>query len=211
MIDLDAAKCDVADTRRLDRYALKHIFTLEAKTKLLLLVRVSEDEALFAGKGAAAHELQQLPTKMISGSEYYQLKCMLTDVTDHIQLTSGVGYSEKQFKKAFERWTGGFCIQLDGVAKAFHMNWKQIILNPSVFMFFGAPLSMGRSFDNIFSKLTNLDLLHARFLAYYDEFEGDVNACIGLYNAYLQKRLSILEAMCKKMDKESSEIDGGVF
>ena len=195
----------------LDRYTLEHIFALDAKTKLLLLIRVSDDEALFAGEGAAAHELQQLPTNMISESKYYQLKGMLTDVTDHIQLTSGVGYSEKQFKEAFERGTGGFCIQLDGVAKAFHMNWKQIILNPSVFMFFGAPLSMGRSFYNIFSKLTKLDSFHARFCAYYDEFKGDVNACLGLYNVILQKRLSIFEAMCKKMDKESNKIGGGVF
>ena len=38
LIDMDAAKCEVSQIQRLDRYSLKHIITLPEQTKLLLLV-----------------------------------------------------------------------------------------------------------------------------------------------------------------------------
>ena len=40
VLDMEAANCEVANTRRLDRYPLEHLLTLENKSRLLLLVRI---------------------------------------------------------------------------------------------------------------------------------------------------------------------------
>ena len=50
--DMPAAKCEVVDTRRLDRYPLERMFTLDHKTRLLFLVRVLDDAKMFNSKGS---------------------------------------------------------------------------------------------------------------------------------------------------------------
>ena len=59
--------------------------------------------------------------------------------------------------------------------------------NPKSFKFFGPQLSQTRAMDSIFESVKNSDTLYHRFKRYYDEFKGDVNACVALYNAYLYK------------------------
>ena len=78
-VDTDAANCSVTDTRRLDRYSLEYIFTLPRHSSLLLLVRVSDDRALFDGKATKVDALQNVPRKTICGDQYYQLRCRLSD------------------------------------------------------------------------------------------------------------------------------------
>ena len=42
VINLDAANCNVTDTRRLSHCILKHVMTLPAKAPILMLVRVAD-------------------------------------------------------------------------------------------------------------------------------------------------------------------------
>ena len=58
IIDMAAANCEVTDTRKLSRYPIEHIWTLDEGTPLLLLVEVSDDAKLFNGKGAVADASQ---------------------------------------------------------------------------------------------------------------------------------------------------------
>ena len=177
IVDLPAATCKVIDTRRLDRYSLEHILTLDHHTPLLLLVRVLDDAVMFSGRGSHVCALQNTPKKMINGVEYYQLKCTLSDVNTHKLVTCGA-YSVDQFEKEFKTGKAGFQIHFVGTDKKAAFTWKEIISSPLTFMFFGPPLTKSRSFDLIFHRVRSMDTLHSRFLAYYNETVGDLNACL---------------------------------
>ena len=107
VVDVDARNCEVVDTRRLDRYPLEHIFTLQQNTQLLLLVRVIDDGRMFSSKGSQVGAIQDLPRKNINGFEYFQLKCNLSEVSDNQQLHSGV-CTQGQFEEDFKRGRGDF-------------------------------------------------------------------------------------------------------
>ena len=188
---MPAAACEVVDTRRLDRYPLEQILTLDHHTPLLLLVRVLDDSTMFSGRGGLVRALQNLPTKMINGFEYYQLKCTLSDVTTHKLVTCGA-YSEDKFKNEFKFGKAGFQVQFVETDKKAAFTWKEIISSPLTFMFFGPPLTKSRSFDHIFHEVKSMNTLHARLLAYYNETVGDLNACLFLKSAYLHGEIKIM-------------------
>ena len=128
------------------------------------------------GKAAAVHAEQGLEKRTISGEEYYQLKGFILELKDS-------GYKEKDFKHNFFEGHGGFVVLFDGTSHQKHMIWKNIVVyNPSTFVFFGPPLDMNCSYDNLFNG-TNASNMHKRFLTFYDHFEGDVNACLCLLNS----------------------------
>ena len=105
----------------------------------------------------------------------------------------------------------GFKVRFDGTEYDQHVNWKWIINNPSSLMIFGPPREVNRSFDDIFIHVKGIQGLHQRFLAYYDEFEGDVKACLSLYNSYLASRLVLAD---KQMDAHlatQKNYDGNIF
>ena len=89
IIDMEAANCDVTDTRRLSRYCLEHILTLAAGHRILLLVRVESNPKLFS-KRWKVNEMQKLPNRVIGGKEYYQLRCKLDDVSQNELATIAV-------------------------------------------------------------------------------------------------------------------------
>ena len=209
-VDTEAINCQVVETRRLDRYPLEHLLSLKLNTQLLLLVRVSEDDNMFSSKGRHVCGMQNIPTKNINGIEYFQLKCKLSDVNDNLQINSGV-YKKSQFENDFKKGKAGFQVQFDGTDEKAHFTWLRIISSPLTFMFFGPPLTKSRSFDSIFLSLKSLNTVHARFLAYYNEFVGDLIACLFLKNAYLHRRLAIMESNANKKAKESRTISGSIF
>ena len=53
---MNVADCKITNIFRLDCYCLEHIFTLQEKINLLLLVSAGNDCALLEGTGAAVHE-----------------------------------------------------------------------------------------------------------------------------------------------------------
>mmetsp|Transcript_24342 Transcript_24342/g.39569 ORF Transcript_24342/g.39569 Transcript_24342/m.39569 type:complete len:102 (-) Transcript_24342:6-311(-) len=55
MIDMDTATCNITDTRRLSHYSFKHLLTLPAVTKLLLLVVEADDTNVFKNCGYPVH------------------------------------------------------------------------------------------------------------------------------------------------------------
>ena len=65
-------------------------------------------------------------------------------------------------------------------------------------MFFFVPLLQNHSFDSIFKTADNLSSIRHHFLCYYDEFEGDVVACLAFYNVYLHRQATVLAEQIKK-------------
>ena len=199
--------------RGLNRYALEQLLLTKAKTKLLMLVAVDDDETLFGGLGAKINKQQDLGLASISGRSYYRLKCTIVD-SNRDQLLYGVTagmYSEKQFKTGFGNREGGFVLQFDDAEKPRHFNWRDAIDFPSSFMFFGTLLSQTRSYDSIFHSAKSLSTIYHRFKHYYLEVEGDVTASLALYNAYLHGKAIILSKLIKKKEKEAKNYDGNIF
>ena len=196
-IDMDAANCEVSDIRRLDRYPIEQLLTQTNGSKLLLLVEVGEDNrGTEKNKYKKIAQAQNTPRKVISGREYHQVKCTVIEDTMHQMVMSGPGaklYTQAMFEDDFHQSNAGFKVSFPGTAKETHLNWNQLVTQPSTFMCFGAPLSVARSFDNIFAGLRNMNTLHARFLCFWREFEGDAQACCSLYNAYLSRKMWIVE------------------
>ena len=213
-VDMDAANGEVTQTRRLDRYSLEHILTLPERTKLLLLVQVSDDSKKFSGKGAKIDAFQNLDRKRISGREYYQLKCSMSDVHQNHLATGGVAsslYNEKTLESDLKGGHAGFGISFADSTDTATFTWRDILKHPSTFMFFGPPVATSRSFDKIFMNPTKVETLHHRYISYYDHFEGDVNACLALHNAYLSKKSSLQEKEIKALKKGTKDHNGGIF
>lgn len=60
-------------------------------------------------------------------------------------------------------------------------------------MFFGAPLTICCSFDNVFKDLSMFESLYHQFVLYYDHVEGDVEASLALFNSYLSRKCAVAE------------------
>ena len=56
----------------------------------------------------------------------------------------------------------------------------------------------------MFKDVKDFNKLHFRFLQFYDEFEGDMAACLALHNSYALARLSAVEFAAKKEFEEWS-------
>ena len=173
VVDMDAAECNVTDIRRLDRYCLEQIFVLEEKTKLLLLVSVADDDTVLNGSGEAVSALQKNGTIKLSGREYYRLQCSVSDAKDNQLVTRGVAgrlYSQSRFEDDVRFGRKGFQISHHGTSLVSHITWKKLMANLTSLLFFGAPLSLSRSFGSIFKDAKNPSTLHQKFMCYYEHF-----------------------------------------
>mmetsp|Transcript_28898 Transcript_28898/g.61021 ORF Transcript_28898/g.61021 Transcript_28898/m.61021 type:complete len:390 (-) Transcript_28898:858-2027(-) len=125
IVDMDAANCNVTDTRHLSRYALEHIITLPLGTPILLLFDV-DDEEEFSRKGELIESIQQLPRRTISGRQYYQLQCTISDLKQNEYVVTGrqldKEYSLPQFKADFKSGNGGFHVDFKGCNSGHHFN-----------------------------------------------------------------------------------------
>ena len=127
VIDLDAANCTVTDTRRLSRYMFEHLITLPINTPILLLVCVEDDEKQFSlgsTKSSEIESAQQLPRRYISGKQYFQFRCKLSDVQNNEQVTMGSTaglYSEKRFRADVTEGQGGFQVKFDASNAVHHL------------------------------------------------------------------------------------------
>ena len=213
MVDLDAASCEVTDTRRLNRYPLEQLFTLQARSRLLLLVDANQKDSPFLTKMEKHHDAQNLPLTVIGGREYYQLRVRMHDVTNNEMVVLGNSpiYNVSQFKDDVLSGHKGFDVVFDGTGGKHNFTWKQVLLNPTEFMFFGPPLTMSRSYDRIFKDINNFTTLHHRFVNYYRHFIGDVTACLSLYNSYLTRRMAIMEKLSKRESISRYNIRGDLF
>ena len=147
VVDMDAAECKITNVRRLDRYCLEHIFTLEEKTNLLLLVAIDDDDSLLKGTGAAVHEQQQNEIISLDGRRHYHLHCALFDTKDNVLVTGGPAsrmYTQKKFEDDVAGGHRGFQIRYKDTHLVSHFTWKNIMSHPLSIMFFGPPLSSSR-------------------------------------------------------------------
>ena len=163
IIDMDAINCSVTDIRRLNRYCLEHIFKLEEKTKLLLLVSAADDDATFNRTGQALDEIQRNGTILLSERTYYRLQCPISDASDNILVTGGLAskmYDHKEFQDDFNYDRHDFQTSFHGTSSVAHFMWKNLMARPLLFLFFGSPLSSSRSFDSIFKDAKSSSTLH---------------------------------------------------
>ena len=117
---------------------------------LLLLVAVDTED--FGTYGPDVSKAQGTPIKIIAGRHYYQLKCTIITDTDHHLVMIGETakmYLQEQFEQDFKKSNVGFRVRFASTTRETHVNWKQLVTDPSTYMIFGAPLSVARSFDSI--------------------------------------------------------------
>ena len=120
-------------------------FTLPSKTPLLLLVSVDDDNKQFSihnkNKAHEIEEIQNLPRRSISGREYFQFRCILSDVSDNECVSTGsmagMPYTDARFQTDIKGGNAGFKVTFDGCEVTHHFNWRQVLKQPSSFMFFG--------------------------------------------------------------------------
>ena len=187
VVDHDSYEMNKTEERTLSRYAMEQLWIQPDKTKLLLLVKVDDDKESFGGKAAAIDAVQNIERTIISGKQYYRLKCTITDGNRN-ELVHGIAtkqYSVERFESDYKYRRGNFGISFDGTSEKHTFLWNTIMDFPSTYLFFGPPLTQCRAFDSIFKNAKSLSTVHHLFLSYYAEFEGDVEACLALYNAYL--------------------------
>ena len=209
VVDHDSYEMNQTKERYLSCYAMEQLWVEPDKTKLLLLVKVDDDGDMFGGKASAIDAIQNIERTTISGKEYYRLKCTITNGNKHL-LVDGIKtkqYSMSRFESDFANRRGGIGVMFDGTNECHHFLWNTILHYPSSFLFVGASLSRCRSFDSIFNDCRPLSNIHHRFLSYYHEFEGDVQACLALYNTYLHKRSYILAQQVGKLKRAEKKYD----
>ena len=177
------------------------------------LTQTADDDRLFDGTGVTAHtisEAQGNGTTLISGVEFYRLKATISDATHNANARGeGLPYPLKSFKRDFNKKDGEFEVRFDGTNKIKRFNWKTLVDDSSSIKFFGAPLSQPHTFDFVFKGPTEEATHYHRFIKFYDEYEGDVNACLALYNCYLSRRLAVMEGEMKKFTKKINEKKAG--
>ena len=213
VVDSDSYDMKRTDQRYLSRHPIEQLWVSPNKTKLLLLVNINDDATIFGGKGNKINSMQNIDQCTIAGKQYYRLKCTIEegnyDMLDNGPKTKM--YSEARFKYDFKYRRGGIQVQFDGTTETHSFLWNDIIDYPSTFMFFGAPLTQSRAFDTIFHTSERLDTLHHRFMTYYKEFEGDIQSCYALYNAYLHKRAFVFAKQVGKLQRQQKDYDGKLF
>ena len=70
LINMDAAKCEVTNVRRLNHYPLEHIITLPVKSNLLHLVAVEDNDNVCNGDTQLVDCSQNIGHITVSGYEY---------------------------------------------------------------------------------------------------------------------------------------------
>ena len=58
---------------------MEQLWVQEGKTKMIILVKVDEDNDIFGWKESKIDLLQNIECAKISGKEYNQLKCTIND------------------------------------------------------------------------------------------------------------------------------------
>jgi len=177
----------------------EHLLTLPVATKLLLLIAEANDTSVLKNRGYPAHRVQNLPTWNISGRTYLQLKCTLSDVHMNEQATKrSLKYKETSFEADVTGGRSGFKFKFDGFEKDTHVTWREVLNNPSAFMFFGTPVAMSQSYGLIFKNAETFQAVHHCFINYCNHFEGGVKASLCLLNSYLAACASVLKKKLKK-------------
>ena len=149
---------------------MEQLWLTQDKTKLLVLIKVDDNAALYGRLGAIVEDAQQIEHAKISGRTYYRLKCTVTD-SNYNQLVYGEKagtYSQSAFVNNMgESRNGDFVVTFDGTDEKKIFNWYEIINNPSSLVFFGAPLSQSRQFDKLWPTMKSANTLYNWFRCMY--------------------------------------------
>jgi hypothetical protein len=111
---------NVPDAPSRSQASLKNIFAMHKKLKLLLLVLVSDNDALFEGLDQAVDSVQNDGCIILLGQEYSRLKCYMADTQQNALVIGGVTsklYSLEKFVQDFKCRQGGFQLKCVGTMK----------------------------------------------------------------------------------------------
>ena len=211
VVDTSAADVTTDDTRRLQLYPIEQLMTSRENTKLLILVKVT-DEELFGSDVHLIASGQGTEEMVISGERFYRLRATVKDDRYNILARGeGLRYSQSAFEKDFYSRKGNFSVVFDETTRTRRFNWREVVEKSSSIKFFGPPLSMTRSFDGIFAGASSDNTLFHRFISFYKEFEGDVQSCLSLYNSYTSRRMNQLEIRMKREQNKATTVDKDLF
>ena len=112
-----------------------------------------------------------------------------------------------RFENDYKCRNVGIRIKFDGTDESHHFLWDTVIDFPTTFMFFGALLTQCRSFDSIFQDCRSISTVHHHSICYYCEFEGDVQACLALYNAYQHRHAYIFVLQVGRLQRGQKKYD----
>jgi len=118
MVDTSAVYLTTTNPRQLTLYPLEQIFLCAEKTKLLLMIKVEDDDRLLRGKGQEVQAVQGTETRFILRLNYFALKFTLCDTRNHVDVR-GKGtskYTNEHFEKDFDKRRGDFKISFNDTA-----------------------------------------------------------------------------------------------
>ena len=176
-------------------------------TKFLILVKVA-DVDLFGSDAPDIATAQETREIVILN----RLRATVADDRYNI-LAQGEGlrYSQSSFENDFHSRKGEFSVAFEGTSYTRRFNWREVVENSSSINFFGAPLSMTRSFDSIFANACSDNTLFHLFISFYKAFEGDVQSCQSLYNSYTSRRMDELEIRIAREQAKAMIVDKNLF
>lgn len=126
------------------------------------------------------------------------MKCTIYDAQETKMLGGeGLPYSAANLEEDFQNKNGGFIVTWEGTDFKKHFIWRQTVKVADKLKFFGAPLSMTRSFDSIFCNVNDESTPYHRFYCSYKEFEGDCESCTALANSYFARYVAMLKERAK--------------
>ena len=122
---------------------MEKLWTQENSTKLLLLVKVSDEDNIFGGKGSDINHCQNLERTTISGKQYYRMKCTI-DEGNYNMLVHGKSskmYTHDRFVSDYKNKRGTIRVTFDDTKSTSHPKgishsflWNNIINHSSTFM-----------------------------------------------------------------------------
>ena len=185
---------------------------MPAGSCLLLLVHAEDNfPSPEEVQTAFVNDKQNFPERIVGSRVYYQLKSTLTDGSENqLPTTCAMGYDLDRFKVDLKGGHSGFQVAFEGKGKVKCFTWKEILDNPSRYMFFRHPLNMSWAYDIVFKNIKKLDKLQDRLICYYNYFQGDTNAYLSLYNSYLACCMQVLETQLK-VECAKPTYDTGIF
>ena len=71
-------------------------------------------------------------------------------------------YTNAWFKSDFDSRMGEFQVQFTATNIIHNFNWREVVESPTIFVFFGPPLSASRSYDKIFKSVENIYSLYVQ-------------------------------------------------
>jgi len=143
--------------------------------------------------------------RFFRGKEYYMLTGTMLENDDHLAIKKST-MSLEQLKTKFADGSGRFDILFDGTNVQIPFSWRNIINNPMAAMFFSAPVTTNRFYNDLFdtNRLTSMSHCFQIFKTFALELWGDSLLCNKLLNAFQAHQAKLLKISNDKL-KQTAE------